>query len=170
MVSIFLVIHLSLVIPPAKFAMKTYNPTLDMNPPVINIAETLFDAIGGVELSSICLQQNNDEAAGKEVDVIITKDGTVYTYDASSIGDIASGSEHVVILNPSNPDGTTTFELDLSAYIHPKAIIDHQSGTTAGAGFMLKGHSIKVEIKLTQAAGTNQRIYVKAFYNQLEAV
>lgn len=157
---------MSLVVPPLKFAWKTYSEYQDKNPPVQNTEYTVFDETGGVQLVSIALLESNTETNNKEIDCIITMDGITWTYDASSIGMLIHnqvGSFFMVT-------GTTATGVSMIVDLIQNVTLPHDFIRTKEGGKPLAGHAIKVVLKMTSAAGTAQRLKYHCVYKKLEAV
>ena len=152
-----------------KFAWKTHQVRIDKNPPVINVLNEVFDESGGVRLVSFIVKQTNTETDGKEIDILITLDGTTYLYDSSDIGQLLHDTDYAPCIVTGN-----TAE---AAYVIDPVGVAGAGGSSMLLGYgitiegkPLEGHAIKVEVRLTDAAGTAQRLFVKATYETLEAV
>jgi len=152
-----------------KYAWKTHQIKIDKNPPVITALNEVFDKTGGVRLVSLIAKQTNTETDGKEIDILITKDGTTYTYDSSDIGQLVNNKDYAICIITGNTDE--------AAYVIDVVDVTIVGGSSMLLGYgitvegkPLEGHDIKVEVRLTNAAGTAQRLYAKATYETLEAV
>lgn len=157
----------SLTSPTTKFAYKFYEVLQDLNPPVINVINDLLVGVGGVEVIFMSVQQNNDEVANKEIDVIITKDGEVTLYDASAEGGQNNAGFYSYVLgimsSPTVSGYITMLNLGVADPNFMLWIVD-------GASKPLKGKDITIQTRMTSAAGTNQRLYSKIWYLLKEAV
>jgi len=148
-----------------KFAKKFYHVAQDRNPPVINVLYDLIDVSGGVEVISVLGAQNNTETNMKNIDWIITIDGIVYTYDASIADPMVNGAVYAIPLYVNHP-ATTPEPIPQGG--HPALGVNVDIVTNAW--WALKGHAIKIQYRLTDAAGTAQRIYASCLYALKEAV
>jgi hypothetical protein len=159
---------MSLSQPTTKFAWKTYQVFADKNPPVQDTEYVLLDETGGVRLVSISVLETNTETDNKEIDCIITKDGTTYTYDASSIGGLTHGQKgsFFMVTPVAAGGGAVDSTIDLAQNTTPP----YNFVRTNDGSKPLEGHAIKVVLKMTSAAGTAQRLYYLCIYEKLEAV
>lgn len=159
---------MSLVLPAVttKYAEKTEQVILDQNPPVLNTLHEVFSATGGVKLLTIRVRQDNTPTNVEEIDIVITKDGTAYTYDASAIGGLNNATEYTVHIN-SMTVTIAAFQPDIMAANNKVMSID---STAPGLGTAIKGHDIMVQVRQTSAIAAGARIRCKCTYEVLEAV
>jgi hypothetical protein len=151
--------------PPVKFAWKTKAEYQFKNPPVKDTEYTVFDETGGVKLISLCLIETNTETDAKDIDCIITLDGTDYTYDASVIGGLAHNQRGSFFLYATE-GGAGPIVLDLVLGVTQP----HDFIMTEEGGKPLEAHTMKVVLKMTSNAGTAQTLKYMCVYAVLEAV
>jgi len=158
---------MSIVVPnhTLKYAPKHYFVAQDKNPPVKDTVYTLLDVEGGVEVILCLGTQNNTETDTKNIDWIFTIDGEVYTYDASAADPMQNGVVHPIPLYLNHP---ATLPEPIPQAGHPALGVCLD--VTANAHAILKGHAIKIQYRLTDVAGTAQRIYASCLYTIKEVV
>ena len=105
---------------------------------VQNTWYTVLDTTTNVRLYSFVGNQVNNEAAAKDIAIRVTIDGLTLSYAVSS----SSGGLRYFIMQPTT-----------EAYYHGNVY------TLVGTYVALHGRSVKVEIRSTSAAGTNQHLY-----------
>lgn len=148
---------------PIKFSWSTKEEKAVLNPPVINTRYTVFNEVGGVRLIRFQIFQDNTETDAKEVDIILTIDGTEYLYDSSAIDSLNNLAVYSLYLSPSPSD--PNYQLGIGSD-YPFVI----GMTGTNNGFPFEAHTLKLEVRLTNAAGTAQKITYKAVYAILEAL
>lgn len=156
---------------PTKYAYRTYQVLGDENPPTLNTLHEVFEATGGVELESVYVVQTNTPTNMEEIDIVITKDGTAYTYDASVVGQLTHNQEYAVIIYGLGAVAYPVYIPDITV-LDSKVISQNlQAGppvTSEGGSF--SGHTIKVEIRQTSAIAAGARVRTKCTYHVLEVV
>ena len=142
-----------MTVTPSRFHWK-FKPlaALDQAPPVQNTWYTVLDTVPKARIYSVIGKQVNGEAELKAIDPRVTVDGVTLTQSGSTLAN-------------------NTIR---SFYISPVA--DSAAAATDGNynhfGFYIATHakSLKVEMRLTSAPGTNQHLYGYVRYAQLEAI
>jgi len=170
---------MSIVIPPVdysgnvkKYACKTIQVKDCKDPPVQNTPYTVFDQEGGVRLVSIVIQHTNTETDDKDIDIIMTIDGTTYTYDSSDVGTILHNKKvgAMWICHAPTQD-PTAYPIDIKDLTSSGALFSLSGGDQADAhGKPIEGHEIKLQVKMTSVPGTAQKLYYVATYEKLEEV
>lgn len=161
---------MSIVIPPvdystnvAKYAWEL-RPFVeqDRNPPVQNTTYDLIDEEDGVMVLSVYAQQTNTETNGKDVDWVFTIDGEVFTHPGG-LDPMVHATEYLIPLYATGDAVKPMVKTGAAAlgFLMEKTSVAH---------FILPGTDVKIQYKMTSAAGTNQRIYAKCLYATLEAV
>jgi len=162
----------SIVIPgrTVKYAWTTYQVVDDRNPPTLNTLHEVFSATGGVRLVNIAVHQFNTPTDAEEIDIVITLDGTAYTYDGSAIGMLDHNKEYEVFMWASGVTAYPAYTVDVvdtSGALEP--FFAMHVGTGEG-GKPIERHSIKVEVRQTSPIEAGARIRTKVTYEVLEAV
>jgi hypothetical protein len=120
-------------------------------PPVINVWYTAFDA-EDVRLIWCAITQHNDESAAKEIQVRWTIDGQVY-WVADSVD--SDAIKYVYRNREPSLAGTQGLVVSTSTY-NAAYYVDK------------RGLDFKVEVRLTDAAGTNQTLICDCVRETLE--
>ena len=124
---------------------------VDMIPPVQNTWYEVFDA-EDVRLIWCYCYQKNDEAAAKDVEIRWTIDGNVYF---SSVGLLDDTDRYVYRNRDPSAGGTEGLSFDAVKY-------------SAAYHVDKRGHRFKVEIRMTEAVGTNQILRCRCVRETLE--
>jgi len=121
-------------------------------PPVLNQWYTLFDDTD-VRLLMVIVIQTNDELAAKTIEMRWTVDGTVY----STSFNCANNTEYYVYRDTrTSADPTGSLSFIATMY------------TAMGRYLDKRGQTLKVEVRITSALGTNQTLVSRAVYETLE--
>jgi len=164
------VYHVQLTTAITKYAYKTYD-AYDSIAPVLNTLHEVFDATGGVRLWSIVAEYQNTENDNKDVDCVITVDGNTYTYDASVTGQAGEDDEFAfAFVSADLGDAAWTLDLLLIGANNWEVPFMFQRNADNEQGIPLSGHSIKVELRMTDAVGTAPVLRWRAIYDVLEEV
>lgn len=159
------------VVNPSKSAWKTHQVIDDRNPPTLNTLHEVFSAKGGVKLLNIAVIQTNTPTNMEEIDIVITLDGTPYTYDASAIGGLLNNTEYSVIIWATGVTAYPAYTVDITTLRSKVLVIDAQAGPPpTGQGKPIERHAIKVEVRQTSAIAAAARIRTKVTYAVLEAL
>ena len=158
-----------------KFAWKTYHKQLDMNPPVINVLETVFEAIGGVKLLLVDIIHDNTAHSVEDIDILLTIDGVERLYDGSVTGALTAANGYAIHFGTvdSALPGNVPWLLDITdigGTGYGSSIFVELFNAVETLGFPLSGHDIKLEIRQTTTVDAGQRIRVNVAYEVLEAV
>ena len=114
---------------------------VDETPPILNNWYEVFHA-QDVRLLWCYTRQSNDEAAVKTVEVRWTIDGTVYFGSFAQVSGTAYYTYRWVSLSAAGTSGLLV-----------------EAGVSNGAKYVDKrGKDFKVEVRITSALGTNQRL------------
>lgn len=155
-----------------KFAYTTNMITLDQNPPVLNTLHEVLNATGGVRILSIIVLQTNTPTNNEEIDVVVTVDGSAYTFDGSAIGTMAHNTAYGIYFDARDPVAQATMALS----------IDFNDITGVGYHNMLQiyeasaytqylcGRTIKIEVRQTSAIAAGARIRCKVVYELLRGL
>lgn len=131
-------------------------------PPVLNTWYTALDKKHGVRIRRLTAFQENTETDAKDIELRVTIDGVEHTKALSA----ASGTANYFSFNE---DGDLT--LDTERGTCGFANTNAGGGTTLyGPMGFLEAHSIKVEYRLTAAAGTAQTLTCRLEYDLLRGV
>lgn len=136
--------------PMRKFAWKfNAQAETDQQPPVQNTWYTILDTTEDVRLAFFLVLQDNTETDAKNVDARITVDGVTLTGTPLSLAD--NTWEFIYHARTSEVLLSSTASL---------MVLYYES---------LFGHSVKTEVRLTSAPGTNQRLLARCTFETLEA-
>lgn len=140
-------------VPPQGFS-KIYSykykatGTVDEDPPTQNTWYTVLDTTDDVRLIGVTTRQINDETDTKTIAVRITIDGVTLE------------------------TGNVTCNNNSFYYVYHQLVSDSIFSTTnarnIGFNTGLRGQSVKVEVRQTEATGTNQQLDGRAVYETLE--
>jgi len=126
---------------PMQWLKDTDTNMVDLLPPVLNQWYTVFEA-KNVRLLWCVINQSNVEAAAKHIEVRWTIDGNVYFVDDN----LGSGA-YDYIFRSNAPSALGTDGLWYNAtYVNAARNVDK------------RGINFKVEVRITTALGTNQRL------------
>ena len=125
--------------------------TLTQDPPVQNTWYTVLNTIRNVNIRSLALKQINDEAAVKVVAWRVTLDGVANTYAVN----YNNNEKRFMFLRETSD---TTYWTTITV---PWAF---------GNFVTVFAKSAKVEIRITDAPGTNPKLYAWVGYDQLKRV
>lgn len=152
---------------PTKYAWKRKAEVTDLHaPPVINTWYTIADLTGGIQGVILYVLQENDETLNKNVEVKITADGIVYAFPAAI--SMAHGAAYQVYKEYAAPDAAALYAIAQTTnvpFMGESNILTDPTPTR-----VFEAHELKIEYRLTSAAGTNQTLYAWFIYNRLEAV
>ena len=156
-------------------AWRTYQVRSSFTP-VQNTIYEIVSETGGVVIESLSVFHHNDETDTKDIDCLLTLDGTAYLYDASDIGGMLENAHNAFVLKTFNT-AEVAYTLDQMAF---------QGGTNAvppfvsrkgysnagdyGEGDPLFGHAIDLSIRMTSALGTNPTMAYLCTYRLLVLV
>lgn len=161
--------------PPRKYAWRTYHVQLDMNPPVINVLETVFAATGGVRLLLVDILHSNTANSAEDIDVLLTIDGIERLYDSSAVGQLTANNNYGIHFGtydaalPGNPPWTLDLT-DVGGTAYGSSIFLNIFNTQETLGFPLSAHTIMLQIRQTTVVDAGQRIRVNVTYEVLEEV
>ena len=130
------------------FPQKSAIATLDQAPPVQNTWYPVLDTTtGGVEVLYLSLKHDNTDSSALTINMRVTIDGITLTAAADAAG----------------TDNTLYY-----AYLSPTAdeLILGTTFYNAGGYTSLKGHSVKVEVRMTGVPGTAEHLYGYVQYLQ----
>ena len=141
-----------MTVTPSRFHWK-FKPLATVDAAgVQNTWYTVLDTVAKARLYSIYTMQVNDEAAAKAIETKLTIDGI--SLASGGFSHVNNTAKAWRLLNTS----------DVFANV--------SAGTVALAGYYTAIHakSLKVEVRNTDAAGTNQHLYGYVRYAKLEAL
>jgi len=151
----------------AKYAWKSYE--LNWNKAagwVQNTLYEIFNLTGGIEFACLVGYQTNTDVNAEEIDLVLTIDGRVYTYDASVIGDWTVNEDQMIFLTYTAYNVVPQLWVDAAGQGQPL-----RTYSTAWAmNGELKGHDMKLEIRDTAAPSANLDVDIRGEYRKLEAV
>lgn len=128
-----------------KFSYRDHDTSqINPLPPVLNLWYEIFHA-QDVRLLWCSLKQWNDEVAAKNLEIRWTVDGIVYFCSQSAV----NNTYYYIYRHPDASTGGT-------AGIEPINIMFN-----AGYYIDKRGQDFKVEVRITSALGTNQRLMAK---------
>ena len=119
---------------------------LDQDPPVQNTWYTVFDGTGGLRLRFLSSRQRNDEAAAKDVEFRMTIDGV-------SVDSIANSHDNLVWYYWNLEPGIERVTTGVFMFHHYVAV---------------ECHDALIEMRMTSAPGTDQRLDGRLHYETLE--
>ena len=141
-----------MTVTPSRFHWKFKAlAALDQAPPVQNTWYTVLDTVSKARLYSLVFKQINDEAAVKNIDFKVTADGLTLENSA----DRASGIANYFYQSP---------------YSSSVAWIQNPNYIMSNYYIAFHAKSLKVEMRTTSAAGTNQHLCGYVRYARLEAL
>jgi len=163
---------MSIVIPTLKKISKTTVFRHDQNPPVLNTLHEVFHVTGGCKLQCITVRQTNTPINAEEIDIVVTIDGTVYTYDASVVGNLANNVEYAIVLYAFGIGTITDLDIqDIAALGYQHKILHKFTGLDQGFDDeQFCGDDIKVEIRQTSAIAAGARVRTFVVYETEELV
>lgn len=121
---------------------------LDQDPPVQNTWYTVLDETGGLRIKVMPVRQTNNEAAAKSIDVRMTIDGVSIDATVTSQG---NGTWYYWSLGP----GT-------------ERVIGAAAITMFHSILAIHCHDALIEIRMTSAPGTNQKLDGRVHYETLD--
>lgn len=152
-----------------KFAWKLYDIETDSRaPPTQNVYHTVIDEIIGCKFWLICVEQNNDEVAAKNIDIRVTIDGEV----TELIGTAMASSDlyHMHLAESDLVPPVSTLIFSDAPPLDPFGFRTYQNAGEEQIVEALEMHAFKLEVRQTSAIGTNQTLVTKWRKSLLEAV
>ena len=140
--------------------------SFDINPPLLNTLHEVFHETRGCKLLSFIIQQDNTPTDSEEIDVVLTRDGTVTTYDSSVVDLLADATAHAFYLG-SGLAILTAEEAGVNVALFPPIL---QNSTAPYRGDIIEGVDMKVEVRQTSPIEAGARIRVNAWIQTPVAV
>jgi len=152
-----------------NYVWETHMVLTDENPPIINTLHEVFEITTGCRLRKIVVYQSNTPVDAEEIDVVITLDGTPYTYDSSVIGLMAADTDFLVYMHAESAL-VSPYVIDISAvaalgYEIPVLGANNAADQGLTQSF-IERESIKVEVRQTSPIEAGARIRVLAVYDE----
>jgi len=145
-----------------KFYAIDYSKTSGF---VINTWYEIVHIQGGGSLKTLWFYQTNTATNPIELDVRITIDGEIATYDASVSAETNNAKQTWAYMTDNALHGLAAEILEDSPSAGFRAIVGAVSLNQE-----LKGHDILVEIQITDAIEAGQELYAEGVYSKIEAV
>jgi len=157
--------------PPVLFQHKTYVESVTpITTVLINQWYTLFTG-SCLDLLAFACAQTNTTPQAQLVDTRVTIDGEVFGHTGSNpnSGEVLAFSLDGITTLGTNP---TLHEWTPATNFAPFGFITDEAvgGVIHGTGQIMGGHSITIEMRLTDAPGANQQLDMDVIYKKLEAV
>jgi hypothetical protein len=137
----------------------------NQSPPTQNEWVTIFEEYGGVKVFFVTLSQGNQASAAKAVEVRIFPNGQSDAGFGSSIND--AGAEYFVI-QQCTVSGWTLLLGSTSPAFFGRTQFGGSEKNMASSTW--EGKSLKIQVRMTDAPGTNQYLITRVTYAKLESV
>ena len=137
----------------------------NLSPPIQNEWVTVFEKYGGVKVFFVTLSQGHQAATAKAIEVRIYPNGESDAGFGSSIND--AGAEYFVIQQCTVSGWTLLLGSSSPAFFGRTQF----GGTEKNmASSPWEGKNLKIQVRMTDAPGTNQYLITRVTYAKLEAV
>ena len=122
---------------------------LDQDPPVQNTWYTMFDGTGGIRIRMMTVKQINDEAAAKTIELRMTIDGTA------------------LVETPQVQSNDSWYYWTVRAWTD-RVYGDDTAPWLAQYYKAVECHDVLIEVRMTSAPGTNQKLDGRVHYETFE--